>query len=106
MWGYTGLGGMVQALGAGYFVWDVKVCAANLELFGMMDLVHAVVALSIATLGFVRPLPCAPTWLSILLSPHADLASVSVRFILWNTVRFGGTLHPVSQHPLVSEQDG
>lgn len=53
MWGYTGLGGMVQAFGAGYFVWDVLVCAANIETLGMMDLMHAVVALSIAILGFV-----------------------------------------------------
>lgn len=57
MWGYTGLGGMVQAFGAGYFVWDVQVCAANIELLGVMDLMHAVVALSIAILGFVCPLP-------------------------------------------------
>lgn len=34
MWGYTGLGGMVQALGAGYFVWDVQVCATNMEMLG------------------------------------------------------------------------
>ncbi|MCJ1398353.1 hypothetical protein MMC11_001551 [Xylographa trunciseda] len=52
MWGYTGLGGMVQAFGAGYFVWDVQVCVANLETLGVMDLLHAVVALSIAILGF------------------------------------------------------
>lgn len=56
MWGYTGLGGMVQGFGAGYFVWDVQVCAANLDLLGVTDLLHAVVSLSIAILGFVcRP---------------------------------------------------
>lgn len=53
MWGYTGLGGMVQAFGAGYFLWDVQVCATNLKTLGVMDLLHAVVALCIAILGFV-----------------------------------------------------
>lgn len=58
MWGYTGLGGMVQAFGAGYFVWDVQVCAVNIWMFGVTDLMHAIVALSIAILGFVCRLPC------------------------------------------------
>lgn len=57
MWGYTGLGGMVQAVGAGYFVWDVQMCAAKIESLGVTDLLHAVVALSIAILGFVCRLP-------------------------------------------------
>ena len=62
MWGYTGLGGMVQAFGAGYFVWDVQVCLSNLETLGVMDLFHAVVALSIAILGLVCRLPRAFPW--------------------------------------------
>lgn len=53
MWGYTGLGGMVQAFGAG----DVQVCAANIEALVVLDFLHAVVALSIAILGFVCRLP-------------------------------------------------
>lgn len=60
MWGYTGLGGMVQAFGAGYFMWDVQVCATNLKTLGVMDLLHAVVALSIAILGFVCRLSLVP----------------------------------------------
>ena len=65
MWGYTGLGGMVQAFGAGYFVWDVQVCLSNLETLGMTDLLHAVVALSIAILGFVCWLPSVTPWLLV-----------------------------------------
>lgn len=53
MWGYTGLGGMVQAFGAGYFVWDLQICAVNAGVLGVTDLLHAAVALSIAILGFV-----------------------------------------------------
>ena len=53
MWGYTGLGGMVQAFGAGYFLWDVQLCSTNLGTLDVADLLHAVVALSIAILGFV-----------------------------------------------------
>ena len=55
IWGYTGLGGMVQAMGAGYFVWDVQVCALKTKVLGIMGLVHAIVALTIAMLGFVHP---------------------------------------------------
>lgn len=58
MWGYTGAAGAVQALGAGYFLWDVQVCVTNFEALGLVDLLHAVVALSIAILGFVRILLC------------------------------------------------
>lgn len=58
MWGYTRSGGMVQALGAGYFVWDSQMCAMNIKVLGVTDLLHAVVALSIAILGFV----CLAIW--------------------------------------------
>lgn len=54
IWGYTGAGAMVQAFGAGYFFWDVQVCATNIEMLGILDLLHAVVALVISVLGFVR----------------------------------------------------
>lgn len=106
MWGYTGLGGMVQAFGAGYFVWDVQVCAANVEALGVTDMLHAVVALSIAILGFVCRLPCMFPWLPMVLSPRSDFALASLWLILRNTVRLGGALHPIRQHPLVSEQVG
>ncbi|KAF1944924.1 hypothetical protein EJ02DRAFT_339826 [Clathrospora elynae] len=56
IWGYTGIGGMVQALGAGYFLWDVQVCILNLGIgaVGGLDLLHASVGLAISMMGF-RP---------------------------------------------------
>ncbi|KAK0609681.1 TLC domain-containing protein, partial [Bombardia bombarda] len=58
LWGYTGAGGLVQAVSAGYFLWDVKVCAGSVsELGGVgggLGLLHAVVGLCITVLGF-RP---------------------------------------------------
>lgn len=54
LWGYTGACGMVQAFGVGYFLWDLKVCILNFELLGVIDLVHAMVAVIITTLGY-RP---------------------------------------------------
>ncbi len=97
MWGYTGLGGVLQAFGAGYFVWDVQVCAANIETLGVTDLLHAVVALSIAILGFVCRLPYAF---------DADIPPASIWLILQNTVRLGGAFHPVRQHSLVLNKLG
>ncbi|KAM0245863.1 hypothetical protein ACHAQJ_010435 [Trichoderma viride] len=55
IWGYTGAAGMVQALAAGYFVWDLFVTSFNLDVFGLGTLAHAVAALLVYTLGF-RPL--------------------------------------------------
>lgn len=54
IWGYTGAAGMVQALAAGYFVWDLYVTGTNLDVFGLGTLAHAVAALLVYTLGFVR----------------------------------------------------
>lgn len=53
IWGYTGAAGLVQAFGAGYFLWDVQVCVKNVEVLGVLDLLHAVVGLAISILGFV-----------------------------------------------------
>lgn len=55
VWGYTGAAGMVQALAAGYFVWDLYVTSTNLDVFGLGTLAHAIAALLVYTLGF-RPL--------------------------------------------------
>lgn len=90
MWGYTGLGGMVQAFGAGYFLWDVQVCALNLDTLGVMDLLHAVVALSIAILGFVCRMllrSFSASCLLILLTRRANLIIASFWFVLRYTVR-------------------
>lgn len=64
IWGYTGACGLVQALAAGYFVWDLGITLLNLDIFGLGLLAHAVSALAVYTLGFV----CEPhfwlPWLS------------------------------------------
>ncbi|KAK5987717.1 putative TLC domain-containing protein C17A2.02c [Cladobotryum mycophilum] len=55
VWGYTGAAAMIQALAAGYFVWDLFVTSFNLDVFGLGTLAHAVAALLVYSLGF-RPL--------------------------------------------------
>ncbi|EQK99039.1 hypothetical protein G6O67_002320 [Ophiocordyceps sinensis] len=54
IWGYTGAAGMIQALAAGYFVWDLIVTSRNLDVFGLGTLAHAIAALLVYCLGF-RP---------------------------------------------------
>ena len=54
IWGYTGALGMTQAFAAGYFIWDVKISAINVGILGWGSLAHAVSALLITGLGFVR----------------------------------------------------
>lgn len=53
IWGYTGGCGMIQALAAGYFLWDLGITVLNLDIFGLGLLAHAVSALSVYLLGFV-----------------------------------------------------
>lgn len=53
IWGYTGASGLVQSLVAGYFVWDFAITIANLKVFGLGLLAHAVSALSVYSLGYV-----------------------------------------------------
>ncbi|KAM0563799.1 hypothetical protein ACHAPJ_000005 [Fusarium lateritium] len=54
IWGYTGGAGFIQALAAGYFLWDLVVTSLNLDVFGLGTLAHAVAALLVYSLGF-RP---------------------------------------------------
>jgi len=56
IWGYTGASGMIQGLAAGYFLWDLIVTSLNFDVFGAGTLAHAVSALLVFSLGFVRPL--------------------------------------------------
>ncbi|KAF3161930.1 hypothetical protein TWF106_004961 [Orbilia oligospora] len=64
VWGYTGLLGMTQAFGAGYFLWDLMVSTQYLNIFGPGLLAHAICALCVFSLGF-RPFVnyYAPTFL-------------------------------------------
>ncbi|KAF2091449.1 TRAM, LAG1 and CLN8 domain-containing protein [Saccharata proteae CBS 121410] len=54
VWGYTGAGGLVQALACGYFVWDLWISVRYVKVFGLGLLAHAVSALAVFSLGF-RP---------------------------------------------------
>ncbi|KAF2642764.1 DUF887-domain-containing protein [Massarina eburnea CBS 473.64] len=54
VYGYTGAGGLVQALAGGYFVWDLVITLQNMSVFGPGMLAHAVSALFVFALGF-RP---------------------------------------------------
>ncbi|KFH40733.1 putative TLC domain-containing protein-like protein [Hapsidospora chrysogenum ATCC 11550] len=55
IWGYTGGCALIQALAAGYFLWDLIVTSLNLDVFGIGTLAHAMAALLVYSLGF-RPL--------------------------------------------------
>lgn len=54
VWGYTGASGMIQALAAGYFLWDLVVTSFNMDVFGPGTLAHAISALAVYSFGF-RP---------------------------------------------------
>lgn len=53
VWGYTGAAGLIQALAAGYFLWDLIVTSLNFDVFGIGTLAHAIAALIVYSLGFV-----------------------------------------------------
>ncbi|KAI5864986.1 TLC domain-containing protein [Durotheca rogersii] len=54
IWGYTGAAAMIQALAAGYFVWDLIITASHVHIFGLGMLAHAISALLVYSFGF-RP---------------------------------------------------
>ncbi|KAI1650560.1 DUF887-domain-containing protein [Daldinia loculata] len=54
VWGYTGGAAMIQALAAGYFLYDLIITVAHLEIFGLGMLAHAISALAVYSFGF-RP---------------------------------------------------
>ncbi|KAI0478669.1 TLC domain-containing protein [Xylariaceae sp. FL0804] len=54
IWGYDGAAAMIQALAAGYFLFDLIVTASNVNVFGVGMLAHAVSALLVYSFGF-RP---------------------------------------------------
>ncbi|KAI2621052.1 DUF887-domain-containing protein [Hypoxylon sp. NC1633] len=54
VWGYTGAAAMIQALAAGYFLWDLIITATHLNVFGLGMLAHAISALLVYSFGF-RP---------------------------------------------------
>lgn len=54
IWGYTGATGFIQAMAAGYFLWDFITTLAFLDVFGLGLLAHASSALAVYSFGF-RP---------------------------------------------------
>lgn len=54
VYGYDGALGMVVALAAGYFLWDLWLSVRYVTLFGPGLLAHAVSALTVYLFGFVR----------------------------------------------------
>jgi hypothetical protein len=100
IWGYTGAAGMVQALAAGYFVWDLFVTSFNLDVFGLGTLAHAVAALFVYTLGFVRYFQrCGRIFWSLLIFLPASSCQ-----LLWMCLHIMGIVHALLKHPLVFGQ--
>ncbi|OJJ47581.1 hypothetical protein ASPZODRAFT_63333 [Penicilliopsis zonata CBS 506.65] len=54
VYGYTGACGLIQALAAGYFIYDLIVSTLYIKMFGVGMLFHAISALWVFSLGF-RP---------------------------------------------------
>jgi len=53
VWGYNGGTGMIQAMFAGYFVWDLVMSLLHFDVFGPGALAHAVCALTVYIIGYV-----------------------------------------------------
>lgn len=73
VFGYTGACGLIQALAVGYFIYDLIVSVQHVKMFGIGMLFHAVSALWVFSLGFVR------------LSPPNSASSASSREMLSQT---------------------
>lgn len=93
--GYTGASGLIQAFAGGYFLWDLVVTAQNVKIFGIGMLFHAISALCVFSLGFVRieDRNGSGEILTILPAP--------VRKLLRANIHPLRTLFPLPQHPLV-----
>lgn len=100
VWGYTGASGFIQAFAAGYFLWDLVVTSLNFDVFGIGTLAHAIAALFVYSLGFVR----RPSHLAGPMS--ANISPAPIRQLLCYCLHHLGTLHPISQRSLVHGQGG
>jgi len=54
LWAYDGASAFIQALAAGYFVWDLITTLLFIDVFGLGLLAHAASALTVYSFGFVR----------------------------------------------------
>lgn len=77
LFGYSGAAGLVQAMAAGYFLWDVWVSTVDFRIHGPGSLAHAISALVVTTIGFVS-----------FCSPHqgeiTDFPTASFCQLLWS----------------------
>lgn len=102
IWGYTGAAGMIQALAAGYFVWDLIVTSRNLDVFGLGTLAHAIAALLVYCLGFVGTSP--PLLLISRKQPSTDCVTATLRQLLRLHLHTLGAFNPVPESSLVHGQ--
>lgn len=98
VWAYTETSAMVQALAAGYFLWDLIVTRMYLDVFGIGALAHAAAALIVYSLGFVSS-SCVP-----LHDFAADSGTATDCQLLFNSVHPLGALNSFPQCALVYGQ--
>ena len=98
VYGYTGVCGLIQALAAGYFVWDFCCVVRYFRIFGPGLLAHAITALSVYILGFVSV--ATP----ILAAAKLTGCAATVLKLLRTSVHTLRALNAVPQHPLVLRQ--
>lgn len=97
LWGYTPASGMVQGFAAGYFLWDLQISAQYISISGLSALLHAIGALAVTCIGFVR---CPPIHLRK--SANSDIATICK--LLWPILRALRALNAFPEHPLVLRQ--
>lgn len=95
VFGYTAIGGAVQGYAAGYFVWDLFISTYYIDIFGLGFVAHALSALLVFGLGFVR-LPPEPLSFKLIVRSTAPVCQ-----LLRTRLHPLRTLITVSQHPLV-----
>lgn len=62
VYGYTGAGGLVQAMAAGYFLWDLMISTVHFKIFGPGLWFHAISALWVFSFGFVSCFSLLSCW--------------------------------------------
>ena len=77
VWGYTGATGMIQAFSTGYFLWDLMTGVLDFDVHGSGVVAHAISALAVSGLGYVRLYLLPPPTHSYAIRSRAicDLAS-------------------------------
>lgn len=103
--GYTGAGGAVQGFAAGYFLWDAVASIMHLKVLGWGSLIHAVSALLVTSLGFVRYFPFTPLlfyFMGLLIYKQLAYCRIApIRKLLWLEFHSLRDLYSVLEHPLV-----